>query len=80
MTRIDCKIAAEYGLNPAEYIGLFIHQDGDCILLAIDEGENDYIRLDMDSAKFLARKLLSMVGAIHKDQQRGEKATASSHG
>jgi hypothetical protein len=80
MTRIDCKIAAEYGLNPPEYVGQFIRRDGEYILLAMDEEENGFIRLDVDSAEFLARKLLTMVGAIHKDRQPGGMSTASSHG
>jgi hypothetical protein len=80
MTRIDCRTAAEYGLNPTEYVGQFIHQDGDCILLVMDEEENGFIRLDADSAEFLARKLLTMVEAIRKDRQPGRTSTASSHG
>ena len=67
MTRIDCKIAAEYGLNPTEYVGQFIHRDGDYILLAMDEEENGFIRLDVDSAEFLARRLLTMVAAVRKE-------------
>ena len=77
MTRIDCKIAAEYGLNPTEYVGQFIHRDGKYALLAMDEEENGFIRLDADSAEFLARRLLTMVVAIRKSRQ---PTTASSHG
>ena len=80
MTRIDCKIAAEYGLNPVEYIGQFVHRDGKYVLLAMDEEENGFIRLDVDSAEFLARKLLSMVEAIRKGRQPAGTSTASSHG
>jgi len=80
MTRIDCKIAAEYGLNPTEYVGQFIHRDGDYILLAMDEEANGFIRLDVDSAEFLARKLLTMVEAIRKGRQPAGTSTASSHG
>jgi hypothetical protein len=29
MTRIDCRVAAECGLEPTEYVGQFIHLDGD---------------------------------------------------
>jgi hypothetical protein len=46
----------------------------------MDEEVNGFIRLDVDSAEFLARKLLTMVEAIHKDQQTGRTSTASSHG
>jgi len=71
MTRIDCKIAAEYGLNPTEYVGQFIHRDGDYILLAMDEEENGFIRLDVDSAEYLAHKLLEMAARIRKGRLRG---------
>ena len=80
MTRIDCKIAAEYGLKPTEYIAQFIHRDGDYILLAMEEEENGFIRLDVDSAEFLAHKLLAMAVAIRKERQPRGTTTASSHG
>ena len=66
MTRIDCKVAAECGFNPTQYISQFIRRDDDDVLLAMDEEENGFIWLDVDSAEFLAHKLLTMVGAIHR--------------
>ena len=66
MTRIDCKVAAESGFEPDEYLGQFVHRDSDRILLAMDEEENDFIRLDAESAQFLAHQLLAMVGEIRK--------------
>jgi hypothetical protein len=80
MTRIDCKVAAECGFERSKYVGQFIHRDGDCILLAMDEEKNGFIRLDAGSAEYLAHKLLAMVEAIHKTQRRGRTQTASSHG
>ena len=49
MTRINCNVAAECGFEPDEYVGQFVPRDGDRILLAMDEEENDFIRLDADS-------------------------------
>ena len=80
MTRIDCKVAAESGFEPDEYIGQFVQRDGDRILLAMDEEENGFIRLDAESARFLAHKLLEMVEAIHRTQRRGKTQTAPSYG
>ncbi|MDM8005424.1 MAG: hypothetical protein QUV05_04635 [Phycisphaerae bacterium] len=79
MTRIDCKTAATCGLKPSAYLGQFVHRDGDRILLAMDEEENDFIRLDADSAEFLAHKLLVMVEEIRK-KPRGRTQTAPSCG
>ena len=79
MTRIDCKVAAECGFEPTEYVGQFVHRDGDSVLLAMDEEENGFIRLDAESARFLAHKLLEMVEAIHRTQRRGKTQTASSY-
>ena len=79
MTRIDCKVAAECGFEPRKYVGQFIHRDGDCILLAMDEEENGFIRLDAESAQFLAHKLLAMVEEICT-KRRGKTQTASSYG
>ena len=78
MTRIDCRAATGNGLSPDEYIGGFIRRRGnDSILLAMDEEENDFIRLDADSAEFLAHKLLVMVEEIRK-KRRGRTQTAPS--
>jgi hypothetical protein len=79
MTRIDCKVAAECGFEPSEYVGQFVHRDGDRILLAMDEEENDFIRLDAESAQFLAHKRLAMVEEICK-KRKGRTQTAPSYG
>ena len=80
MTRIDCKIAAEYGLKPPEYVAQFVQRDGDYILLAMDEEENGFIRLNVESAEFVAHELLTIVEAIRKERQPCGTTTASSHG
>jgi len=70
MTRIDCVAASANGLSPAEYIDGFAQKGRDCILLATDEECNDFIRLDVQSAEALARRLLQMAAGIRRNRQQ----------
>jgi hypothetical protein len=64
MTQIDCRTARANGLKPEQYIGRFVERNGKEILLAADEEWNSVMRLDLESARFLARELVRLADEV----------------
>jgi hypothetical protein len=69
MTQIDCRIARANGLKLEQYIGEFVKRDGGDVLLAADEEWNSVVRLDAESARFLARELVRLADEVSRGRR-----------